>query len=101
MKILLHLSHRNSGWIIEKIARELQLELEKLGHAVDCDHVLSNHYDVIHFMSYAWAVKTAAHCTTFSITHVEDRYKLKEVSSKLQKHDVGICYSSQMEQYLK
>ncbi|MDB2478813.1 hypothetical protein N9X34_04215 [Alphaproteobacteria bacterium] len=101
MRILLHLSERNAGWIIEKIARRLKQELENLGHTVDCSNELSNEYDVIHFMSYAWAQKTCAPCTSFSITHIDDRYKLKEINEKLDVLDIGICFSSHMEQYVR
>lgn len=101
MRILLHLSDRNAGWIIEKLARRLKLELQKLGHDVDCSNTISKKYDVVHFMSYAWAEKTSASCTSFSITHIDDKYKLKEIDQKLDVLDIGICFSSHMEKYIK
>lgn len=101
MRILLHLSERNAGWIIEKFARRMKRELENLGHQVDCSDNITNQYDVIHFMSFAWAVKTPAPCTSFSITHIDDKFKLREINGKLETLDIGICFSSHMEQYIK
>ena len=100
MKINVILDRRNSGWILEKFARNLHANLNELGHFAIISERPNANFDINHFMSYAFAQGTVQSKTSFFITHIDDSYKLYEVKKKCLKYDYGICMSKHMRDYI-
>lgn len=91
------LSRENMGWVIEKMALQLEVELAKLGCDVDIADSPSDTATVNHFMSYNF-VEASTSQSTAMITHLDDLLKLKHVVRLLKNGtlDMAICMSPGM-----
>lgn len=97
LKINLVLNVENRSWIIEKIADKLSERLTARGDEVMITASPEGHADIVHHMSWAFARHKVLPPSTMLITHLDDIYKMNEVTDTLRRFvDVGVCMSRDM-----
>lgn len=96
-KLKIRLIFNNDGWILEKFARKLQEELEKLGQEADIAQEENIEVDVNHYIYYGALTECYGHFKTVRttmITHVNCMRLRDLIKFQAQNNVTGICMSS-------
>ena len=101
MKIALILSPENKGWILEKFARRMMVNLVDLGHQVQLTEDVVPGVDITHFLSYNFVDSAPGYRTAF-VTHIDDSFKISHLKKLLKNEliDKFICMSQSTVEHL-